>query len=258
MSLAVTDLHVAFGGNVAVEQATFEAPSGSITGLIGPNGAGKTTTFNSCNGLIKPKRGRVSLFGRDVTSRSTAERARLGLGRTFQQVQVCTGMTVRDNVALGAEVSLIGRNPLRQFTGGRSQRRMVAERADAALARCGINDLAQAGTATLSTGQRRLVELARVLAGGYSVLLLDEPSSGLDEQETAQFGKILLDLVCEHDVAVLLVEHDMSLVMSVCSYIYVLDFGVMIFEGTPAEVRASEVVRNAYLGEDASADENAR
>jgi ABC-type branched-subunit amino acid transport system ATPase component len=256
--LRVEGLHVAYRGNVAVEEATFDVPSGRITGLIGPNGAGKTTTFNACNGLVEADRGRVFLSGVDVTARSTAHRARLGMGRTFQQVQVCSGMTVRANVALGAEVSLIGSNPLRQFAGGRQERREVERRTGEAMAQCGIGELAERSASLLSTGQRRLVELARVLAGGYSLLLLDEPSSGLDEQETDRFGQILLDVVAERDIAILLVEHDMSLVMSVCSYIYVLDFGVMIFEGTPGEVQSSPKVRSAYLGEDASSQEAAR
>jgi ABC-type branched-subunit amino acid transport system ATPase component len=248
--LQTSALSVSYGGNVAVSDATLHAPLGRVTGLIGPNGAGKTTTFNACNGLIRPASGRVLLDGRDVTKMGTATRARLGMGRTFQQVQVCSGMTVRANVALGAEVSLIGRNPLRQFTGGRVQRRQVAQRTQQALEDCGIAHLAEVSASTLSTGQRRLLELARVLSGGYSMLLLDEPSSGLDEEETARFGEILMRVVEERGVGILLVEHDMTLVMAVCAYIYVLDFGSMIFEGTPAETRSSPGVRAAYLGED--------
>jgi ABC-type branched-subunit amino acid transport system ATPase component len=243
-------LTIAYGGNVAVSNASLAAPLGRITGLIGPNGAGKTTTFNACNGLVKPSSGSVLLGGRDVTRIGTAARARLGMGRTFQQVQVCTGMSVRANVALGAEVSLIGRNPLRQFSGGRAQGRIVAERTNAALGTCGITELADRSMALLSTGQRRLVELARVLAGGYQLLLLDEPSSGLDETETVRFGEILTGVVADRGVGILLVEHDMTLVMAVCDYIYVLDFGNMIFQGTAAQTQASSEVRAAYLGDD--------
>jgi ABC-type branched-subunit amino acid transport system ATPase component len=250
LGLEARELTVAYGGNVAVSKASLAAPLGRITGLIGPNGAGKTTTFNACNGLVRPSSGTVLLGGRDVTRIGTAARARLGMGRSFQQVQVCTGMTVRANVALGAEVSLIGRNPLRQFTGGRAQRRQVSARAADALEACGITSLAEVSTSVLSTGQRRLVELARVLAGGYSLLLLDEPSSGLDEAETARFGEILAQVVSERGVGILLVEHDMALVMASCAYIYVLDFGNMIFEGTPEQTQSSSQVRAAYLGDD--------
>jgi ABC-type branched-subunit amino acid transport system ATPase component len=248
--LAVKDLSVSYGGNVAVVAANFTAPVGRITGLIGPNGAGKTTTFNACNGLVRPSGGSVRFDGQDVTNLSTAALARLGIGRTFQQVQVCTGMSVRANVALGAEIALIGRNPLRQFIGSRAQRREVADRTDAALDTCGLGWLADTSMSVLSTGQRRLAELARVLAGGYRLLLLDEPSSGLDEAETARFGEILRRVVRERGLGILLVEHDMTLVMEVCEYIYVLDFGNMIFEGTAAETQASHEVRAAYLGED--------
>jgi ABC-type branched-subunit amino acid transport system ATPase component len=251
--LQANELSVAYGGNVAVSRATLHAPLGRITGLIGPNGAGKTTTFNACNGLLRPSHGAVRFEGRDVTRMGTAGRAKLGMGRTFQQVQVCTGMSVRANVALGAEISMIGRNPLRQFTGGRSQRRDVIERTNTALEICDLSRIADTSMAVLSTGQKRLVELARVLAGDYRLLLLDEPSSGLDEAETARFGDILTSVVRDRGVGILLVEHDMTLVMDVCQYIYVLDFGNMIFEGTAAETQASPEVRAAYLGEDAAA-----
>jgi len=242
-------LHIAYGGNVAVQDATLSAPLGTITGLIGPNGAGKTTTFNACNGLLKPSSGRVQLFGQDVTRRGPQTRARMGLGRTFQQVQVCANLTVRENVALGAEVRLVGRNPFRQLAGGRGQQREVRLRTEAALRGCGLEALADAPASTLGTGRHRLLELARVFAGGYRMLLLDEPSSGLEEEETAAFGRILRTAVADRGIGILVVEHDMSLVMSVCDYIYVLDFGTMIYAGTPAETQASEVVRKAYLGE---------
>ena len=248
--LRVRGLRVAYGGNVAVDGASFNAPIGRITGLIGPNGGGKTTTFNACNGLVPAARGRIDLFGTDVTRRGVAARARLGLGRTFQQVQVCAGMTVAENVALGAEIAMVGRNPFRQFMATTSQRREAAERTRIALQTCGIEDIGERPAGVISTGQRRLLELARVLAGDFALLLLDEPSSGLDESETDQFGQILSGIVADGTRGALLIEHDMALVMAVCDYIYVLDFGTMIFEGTPEEVRASEAVRKAYLGEE--------
>jgi ABC-type branched-subunit amino acid transport system ATPase component len=247
--LTAHGLRIAYGGNVAVSDATFAAPLGRITGLIGPNGAGKTTTFNACNGLLRPTAGSVHLFGREATGLSAAARARAGLGRTFQQVQVCTNLTVRENVALGAEVRLIGRNPIRQFLGGPGQHREVRARTDEALAACGIAVLAERRASMLSTGQRRLLELARVLAGGFRMLLLDEPSSGLDEAETERFGEILRHTVAERGVGILIVEHDMPLVMSICDYVHVLDFGTMIFAGPPAETQSSDIVRHAYLGE---------
>jgi ABC-type branched-subunit amino acid transport system ATPase component len=251
-ALEVRDLSVAYGGNVAVQGASLRAAEGAITGLIGPNGAGKTTTFNACNGLVRPSAGSIHLFGDDVTRRGPAARAQLGLGRTFQVVEVCDSMTVAANVAIGFEARLVGGNPLRQFRSGRAERRRVAAATEAALTTCGITDLADHRASTLTTGQRRLLELARVIAGGYRLLLLDEPSSGLDVGETAAFGRILTAITAGGGPGILLVEHDMSLVMGICDYIYVLDFGQVIFEGTAEATRASDVVRAAYLGSDAA------
>jgi ABC-type branched-subunit amino acid transport system ATPase component len=250
----VRGLSVAYAGNLAVDQLTMSAGVGLITGLIGPNGAGKTTTFNACSGLVQPTKGSVSLFGTDVTSRGPAGRAQLGLGRTFQRVEVCNAMTVRSNVSLGVEARVAGANPFRQIFAGSTQTRQIAAATEEALALCGLQSLADRLVAGLSTGQRRLVELARVLASGFRLLLLDEPSSGLDETETESMSKVLLTAARDRGIGILLVEHDMSMVMDVCEYIYVLDFGHLIFEGTPAETMASEVVRRAYLGGDVLED----
>jgi len=241
-------LSVAYGGELAVADVTLTAPLGRITGLIGPNGAGKTTTFNACNGLVRPARGSVYLFGLDVSSKDPAARARLGLGRTFQRVEVCTAASVRTNVQLGLEARMAASNPIRQAWSTRRQRRDLQEAVDDALETCGIAALADREAAGLSTGQRRLLELARVIAGGFRLLLLDEPSSGLDSEETARFGAILRGVVEDRRLGILLVEHDMSIVMSVCRYLYVLDFGHLIFEGTPLDAQRSEIVRAAYLG----------
>ena len=253
--LEAEDLTVKYGGHVAVSEVTLAAPLGTITGLIGPNGAGKTTTFNACNGLLTPTSGAVRLLGRDVTTSRPSVRARLGLGRTFQRVEICNAMDVRTNVALGREASVVGGNPFRQVIAGRAQTRAIAEATDQALEVCGITALAGRSAATLSTGQRRLLELARVLAGGFRMLLLDEPSSGLDEDETTRFGEILSTIVRDHGVGILLVEHDMALVMAICSNLYVLDFGQLIFQGSPTETQASPIVRSAYLGAEDHAKE---
>jgi ABC-type branched-subunit amino acid transport system ATPase component len=156
---------------------------------------------------------------------------------------------VAENVALGWEASRAGRRWRTQLAAGRGEDRIRLEAAAGAMSLCGISDLAGRQAATLSTGQRRLVDLARALAGPFDVLLLDEPSSGLGEEETAEFAQVLRRVVSERECGVLLVEHDMSLVMNVCDYIYVLDFGRLIFEGEPATVAASELVHTAYLGE---------
>jgi len=248
--LEVRDLKVRFGGHLAVDDVSLEAPMGRITGLIGPNGAGKTTTFNACSGLLRPDAGQILLKGDDISSRQPAIRARLGLGRTFQRMQLFDSMTVAENVSLGREAEMAGGNLLTQLLGKPGDGAVLEESTRDALRLCGISSLAAARAGHLSTGQRRLVELARALAGSFDVLLLDEPSSGLDRVETEAFGRVLQRVVRERGTAILLVEHDMSLVMEICDYIYVLDFGQQIFEGTPSDVSASDVVRAAYLGSD--------
>jgi ABC-type branched-subunit amino acid transport system ATPase component len=159
-------------------------------------------------------------------------------------------MSVRDNVRVGCEARVAAGNPWRQFFDSRSSRLSIESRVDEALDRCGIAALAKVPIASLPTGRRRLVELARVVACDFKVLLLDEPSSGLDDAETEQFAQILRALVADLGTGILLVEHDMNLVMSVCDYLHVLDFGHLIFEGSPVEARGSDVVRAAYLGAD--------
>jgi ABC-type branched-subunit amino acid transport system ATPase component len=246
--LSVRDLGVRYGGLQAVDGVSVDAPVGRVTGLIGPNGAGKTSTFNALSGLLRPSAGSVALHGRDITRLSPVRRAKLGLGRTFQRMELCDGLTVRQNVALGPESRFAGSSPLRHLMAGREQAAAVDAAVDGALDRCRLTAMASRRVGGISTGQKRLVELARVIAGGYSVLLLDEPSSGLDTQETERFGEILKDLRATARVGILIVEHDMALVMGVCDHIYVIDFGQPIFDGTPAEVAASEAVRTAYLG----------
>ncbi len=249
-TLNVRDLRVTFGGNVAVDGFSLEAPSGRITGLIGPNGAGKTTTFNACSGLLRPRAGHVHFAGRDITRRGPSARARSGLGRTFQRMELFDSLSVRDNVAVGWESSRAGLNPLSHLLATPAQKRAMAHATAHALRLCELVEVADRAAGSLSTGQRRLVELARCLAGPFSLLLLDEPSSGLDPVETERFGRILKRVVADRGVGVLLVEHDMSLVMDVCEQIYVLDFGRPLFDGPPGDVLAADIVRAAYLGSD--------
>ncbi|MDV6014598.1 ABC transporter ATP-binding protein [Haloechinothrix sp. LS1_15] len=250
--LQITDLTIAFGGNTAVDGVSLTAPRHRITGLIGPNGAGKTTTFNACSGLLRPGRGSVHLFGRDVTARGPASRARLGLGRTFQRMELFDSLTVERNVALGLEARLAGSHPLKQLLSPRPDRTAVRAATEESLELCGLGGRRHDPAGALPTGQRRLVDLARVLTGGFDLLLLDEPSSGLDTSETRRFGAIVANVVAERGCGVLLVEHDMSLVMSICEHLYVLDFGRLVFEGSPEGVRGSEAVRAAYLGSEAA------
>ena len=243
MSLLQTDeVAVRFGGVNALSGVNLGADEGTITGLIGPNGAGKTTLFNVISGLQAPTRGKVFLDGEDVTRKSVHQRARLGLARTFQRLEVFGSLTVRDNVRVAVEM----------------RSRYTRKRTDAdgatkeLLELTGIDHLADQRADTLSTGQARLTELARALASQPRLLLLDEPGSGLDSTESEGFGQLLVDLAAD-GLGVLMVEHDMELVMKVCARIHVLDFGKKIAEGTPDEIRQDPQVQAAYLGTDEEA-----
>jgi len=247
--LSVENLTIRFGGLVAVNDVTLRAPVGRITGLIGPNGAGKTTTFDACSGLNRPTNGVIRFNGTDVSRIPPDGRARLGVGRTFQVMELCDSLTVAENVALGWEASRAGRSWRTQFVALRGEEQTRIKAAAQAMELCGITDLAGLQTGSLSTGQRRLVDLARALAGPFDVLLLDEPSSGLGDEESARFADVVRRVVAERGCGVLLIEHDMPLVMNMCDYIYVLDFGRLIFEGEPSAAASSELVQTAYLGE---------
>lgn len=249
--LEVRGLSVRFGGVQAVRELSLIAPGNRITGLIGPNGAGKTTTFNACCGQVKPTQGQILLHGSNVSRTGPAGRARRGLGRTFQRVELFDSLTVRENVRLGREATMAGANPITQVFSGPKDSGQLDAAAESAMELVGISRLADIQAGLLPTGQRRLVELARTLAGPFDMLLLDEPSSGLNHDETGLFGEILLEVVRERGAGILLVEHDMALVRAVCEQIYVLDFGELIFTGSAEEMLVSDVVRDAYLGSEA-------
>jgi branched-chain amino acid transport system ATP-binding protein len=235
--LEVSDVSVRFGGLVAVSDVSIDVPADTVTGLIGPNGAGKTTLFNVISGLQQPTQGKVRLSGVDITRWSAARRARGGIARTFQRLEVFGSLSVHDNVLTAAELS----------RGFNRDARPASQVADEMLERVGAAAYAHAPADAVPTGVARLVEVARALAVRPKALLLDEPSSGLAPGETEAFGKLLRELAAS-GVAVLLVEHDVDLVMHVCDYLHVLDFGRIIGQGTPAEVRADPVVQHAYLG----------
>ncbi|WP_183093566.1 ABC transporter ATP-binding protein [Nocardioides stalactiti] len=235
--LEVDNVVVRFGGVTAVNEASFSAEPGAITGLIGPNGAGKTTCFNVISGLQKPTKGKVRFRGKAITSMPVHRRARKGIGRTFQRLEAFGSLSVRENVRVAYDIH-------RGFAG---IIKPGAADVDALLERVGITAYADERADSIPTGTARLLELARCLACDPHLLLLDEPSSGQDEAESVAFGQLLKDLADEGR-GILMVEHDMDLVMSVCDQIHVLDFGSVIASGTPADIRASDRVQRAYLG----------
>lgn len=235
--LDVDSISVSFGGLLALGGASIEVEAGRVTGLIGPNGAGKTTLFNVITGMQQPTSGRVRLDGVDVTRAKRHARARIGIARTFQRLEPFGSLTARENVLVALEM----------------RRRWAKEKYDAVevanqlLEQVGIGAVADRKVDSLPTGTARLVELARALGTAPRVLLLDEPSSGLDEDETDALGRLLL-VLASGGLGILLVEHDMSFVMGTCAYINVLDFGRIIAHGTPDEIQVDPEVQRAYLG----------
>ena len=237
--LDVENVTVRFGGNLALHDVAMTARPGAVTGLIGPNGAGKTTLFNVICGLQRPDSGSVRLDGRDLTRLLPYKRARAGLARTFQRLELFTLLSVRSNIGIAADVDR--RN--------RRDRSVDPDRvADEVLDRVGLSAVADARVDQLPTGQARLVEVGRALAARPRVLLLDEPASGQDEAETSAFAALLRELAGE-GLTVVLVEHDVQLVLRVCDEVNVLDFGEVLASGTPEEIQQNQAVIAAYLGE---------
>jgi branched-chain amino acid transport system ATP-binding protein len=237
--LEVSEVCVAFGGNQVLSEVSLTVAAGGVTGLIGPNGAGKTTLFNVVSGLLAPKSGRVTIDGHDVTKSGPSRRARRGLARTYQRLELFTSLTVRDNIRVAGEI----RN-----SWSRRGRMDVATETDRVIALVGLGDVADREVSELPTGRARVVEVARALMTQPKILLLDEPASGQTEQETEAFGRLLRQLVDERDLAICLVEHDVGLVMGTCEHIHVLDYGQVIASGSPDQVKDDPVVVNAYLG----------
>jgi branched-chain amino acid transport system ATP-binding protein len=240
--LEVHGVTVRFGGNVALINVDLEARSGQVTGLIGPNGAGKTTLFNVICGLQRPDAGIVRIDGRGVTRLLPYKRARSGLARTFQRLELFTLLDVRSNIRVAADIE-------RRHRGDKT---LDPNRvADEIIERVGLQAVAEARVDQLPTGQARLVEVGRALASRPRVLLLDEPASGQDESETEAFARLLRDLA-DDGLAVVLVEHDVRLVLDVSDEVCVLDFGQVLAVGPPEEIQRNEAVIAAYLGEGVS------
>jgi branched-chain amino acid transport system ATP-binding protein len=238
-----------FSGITALDDVSIRVEPGEPVGLIGPNGAGKTTFFNCLLGILRSDRGRVRFNGREITRMPVYKRARLGFGRTFQRVELFTGMTVRDHL-LVAERARLGTGRLWKdilnLAGPTTDERA---RANHTLDLLGLLDVADEPIESLSLGRARLVEMGRALMTEPLLLLLDEPSSGLDQNETMELVGTLQTVQRERGTAILLVEHDVEMVQAFASRLYVLDFGIVIASGPTADVMGDEAVRKAYLGE---------
>jgi branched-chain amino acid transport system ATP-binding protein len=246
--LETHDLTVSYGGLHANSNVNIKVQKGKLTGLIGPNGAGKTTFIDAITGFTNISSGRAEFRGQDLVGSSPAERARGGLVRTFQSLELFEDLTVWDNLIVMAETTHWW-----SFLADiiRPRRKVgVEEQAQWALDLLGLGDLKDRLTLDLSHGQRKLVSVARGLAARPELLLLDEPAAGLDTVESQQLGSHLREIL-KRDITLFLIDHDMGLVLSVCDYIYVLDFGKIIAEGTPEEIRKNPEVIKAYLGETA-------
>jgi branched-chain amino acid transport system ATP-binding protein len=246
--LDVSDVSVQFGGLRALDHVGLQVAPGEIAGLIGPNGAGKTTLFNVVTGLLEPTSGSVRLGDVDITDWPPHRRGRAGVARTFQRLELFRGLTVYDNLLATWEANVAG-----AVLGRRRQE--ARAKVEEVIDRLGLGAVARRPAGQLSTGLGRMVELARALCTTPRVLLLDEPGAGLDPSETARFRDVLLSVVGRDtgEPAILLVEHDVTLVMEVCDRITVLDFGERIAHGTPDEIRNDPTVIAAYLGEESVA-----
>ncbi len=247
--LRIEDLQMHFGGLRALDGVSIEVAQGEIAAIIGPNGAGKTTVFNCISKFYKPTGGRIFFKGRDITSLSPHQVSALGIARTFQNLEIFPGMTALENILTGAHRTiragvfsglLLGKN-------SREERR-AKEKALDMLDFLGISSAEEKIASSLPYGFRKLLEIARALLSGASLLLLDEPAAGMNEREKAEVAKIVLDIRDDLGVTVLLVEHDMNLVMQVAQRITVLDYGKVIAFGTPEEIRNNPRVIEAYLG----------
>lgn len=250
--LAAEEVSVRFGGLAALRDVSLVVPRRSIVGLIGPNGAGKSTLVSVLSGLLTPQAGRVFIDGADVTAQPAHRRARRGLARTFQQPELFAGMTVREHLAVAWRSHFDRRRFWRDFVDGGAWRRppkAESQRIDRLVEQLDLGHLVDAAVAALPLGYSRLVEIGRALAASPKVVLLDEPLSGLDADETERLAVTIRSLVESEGVSFLLIDHDVDTVLSRSTSVVALDFGQVITTGTAAQVRSHPQVRASYLGD---------
>jgi branched-chain amino acid transport system ATP-binding protein len=237
-----------YAGLVACNNVDLEVRPGEIVGLIGPNGAGKTTTFNCLTGAVKLTSGQITLNGQDISNLTATRRAELGVARTFQHAQLFKHLSVEENLLLGRH-RLYGAGVLRGALGlAGGKEREARRRAHEVAGLCGLSPVLTAPVGDLPYGTQRMVEVARAILLDPEVLLVDEPAAGMDSDESVYFGQLLGRIARERSMSVLIIEHDVAMVLSLCDRIYVLNFGQLLAQGTPAEIRANAEVKAAYLG----------
>jgi branched-chain amino acid transport system ATP-binding protein len=242
--LETANLSVSFGGLRAVDAVDLAVEPGRIVGLIGPNGAGKTTFVDALTGFV-PATGRIDFDGRDIARMRADRRARAGLARTWQSLELFDDLTVAENLQVAAEQATFARVVADLF---RPHRPRDTQAVDEVLKLLDLTAIADRLPTELSQGQRKLVGVARALASRPQLVCMDEPAAGLDTSESEALGRRLRDIVAG-GVTILLIDHDMALVLSVCDYVYVLEFGRLIAQGTSSEIHGNELVLAAYLGE---------